>query len=109
MKRVLINSAGVVDRGSHYGLVGVPKRSYDAIPGVRKLRTAASNYLHGMDYPGVTPVKVGDKVVPYQYINPGAFAGLRARGMKSARRVTDLESGKSKSRNQIGSEMKRID
>ena len=95
--------------GAHYGLVGVPKRPIDAIPGVRALRTAASNTLHRMDYPGVKPVKVGDKVVPYKYINPGAYAGALNSGMKPAGRVTDLESGKSKSGRQISKEMTRND
>jgi hypothetical protein len=95
--------------GAHYGLVGVPKKAIDAIPGVRALRTAASNTLHRMDYPGVKPVKVGDKVVPYSMINPGAYAGALNRGMKPAGRVTDLESGKSKSGRQIDKEMTRND
>ena len=94
---------------AHYGLVGVPKKAIDAIPGVRALRTAASNTLHRMNYPGVKPVTVGDKVVPYEYINPGAFAGLRNRGMKPAGRVTNLETGDSKSSRQIGKEMTRND
>ena len=94
---------------AHYGLVGVPKKAIDAIPGVRKVRTAVSNTLHRMNYPGVKPVTVGDKVVPYEYINPGAFAGLRNRGMKPAGRVTDLETGDSKSGGQIGREMTRND
>ena len=95
--------------GAHYGLVGVTKKPIDRIPGVRALRTAASNAVRRMDYPGVTPVKVGDKVVPYSMINPGAYAGALNRGMKPAGRVTDLKSGKSKSGEQIDKEMKRID
>ena len=100
----------IIERGeAHYGLVGVPKRPYDAIPGVRGLRTAVSNVSHRMDYPGVKPVKVGDKVVPYYMINPGAYSGALSSGMKPARRVTNLETGDSKSSRQIDKEMTRND
>jgi len=97
----------VEERGPHYGLVGVPKKAIDKIPGVRALRTAASNTLHRMDYQhNAKPVQVGDKVVPYYMINPGGYGGnALSKGYRPAGRVTNLESGKSKSGRQIDREL----
>ena len=97
----------IEERGPHYGLVGVPKKAIDKIPGVRALRTAASNTLHRMDYQhNAKPVQVGDKVVPYYMINPGGYGGgALSKGYRPAGRVTDLESGKSKSGRQIDREL----
>ena len=93
--------------GPHYGLVGVPKKAIDKIPGVRALRTAASNTLHRMDYQhNAKPVQVGDKVVPYYMINPGGYGlGALSKGYRPAGRVTNLKSGKSKSMRQISDEL----
>ena len=97
----------IEERGPHYGLVGVPKKAIDKIPGVRALRTAASNTLHRMDYQyNAKPVQVGDKVVPYYMINPGGYGGnALSKGYRPAGRVTNLESGKSKSGRQIDREL----
>jgi len=97
----------VEERGPHYGLVGVPKKAIDKIPGVRALRTAASNTLHRMDYQhNAKPVQVGDKVVPYYMINPGGYGGgALSKGYRPAGRVTNLKSGKSKSMRQISDEL----
>ena len=97
----------IEERGPHYGLVGVPKKAIDKIPGVRALRTAASNTLHRMDYQhNAKPVQVGDKVVPYYMINPGGYGlGALSAGYRQARRVTNLKSGKSKSMDQITDEI----
>jgi len=97
----------VEERGPHYGLVGVPKKAIDKIPGVRALRTAASNTLHRMDYQhNAKPVQVGDKVVPYYMINPGGYGGdALSKGYRPAGRVTNLKSGKSKSGRQISDEL----